>query len=73
MATKKKEAPKEVTKKPASKPTDKPIAEAVTPKADKVPGGACKRSDCQHADAMHYGGSNRWCNVSGCTCQAHVA
>lgn len=64
-------------KVPAPRMADesKPIKEAVTPAADQVHGYAehdCKRIDCKHPGAMHYGSPERWCNTSGCGCLAFL-
>lgn len=72
MATKK----KPVAKKPAPKPVkqvdeSKPLEEAVTPKADTVHESMVACKECSHGGAAHYGSSARWCNVSGCQCQAY--
>ena len=49
----------------------KGLKEAEVPKADVVgkSEGPCK--DCRHAGSLHYGSSDRWCNTSGCQCQAY--
>lgn len=66
--------PQHTNKAPVPKHTTKPapeLKEAVTPKAETVHESMVACKGCDHGNAAHYGSSERWCNISGCQCQAY--